>query len=129
MIEIINFLDSLIDFLEAQAYELMEGEGIILLTFLIDKVNSSNSTIRDRIKEMIIKICSNEGLYPVKASFKLAMSGVQNKNAKIKKECLEIVTHLIDELQEELFTPKDVKVIVKEVDSHDNFTRINAIDA
>lgn len=57
------------------------------------------------------------------------MAGVQNKNAKIKKECLEIVAYLIDELQEELFTSKDVKAIVKEVDSHDKFTRSNAIDA
>ena len=62
----------------------MEGEGIILLTFLIEKVNNSNSTIKDRIKDLIIKICSSEAFYPLKASFKLVMAGVQNKNAKIK---------------------------------------------
>ena len=62
----------------------MEGEGIILLTFLIDKVSNSNSTIRDKVKDLIFKVSSNEGLYPVKASFKLLMAGVNNKNSKIK---------------------------------------------
>jgi hypothetical protein len=62
----------------------MEAEGIILITFLIDKVNNNNATLKDRIKSLIIKICSNEALYPLKPSFKLIMQGVQNKNAKIK---------------------------------------------
>lgn len=63
----------------------MEGEGIILLTFLIDKVSNSNSTIRDQVKDLIFKVCSNEGLYPTKASFKLLMmTGINNKNSKIK---------------------------------------------
>jgi len=106
----------------------MEGEGIILLTFLVEKMSSTNSTVRDRIKDLIIKVCSNEAFYPSKASFRQIMNGVQNKNAKIKKECLEIAAILIDDIKEELFTSKDVKIIVNEVDSHDKFTRANALE-
>jgi hypothetical protein len=64
----------------------MEGEGIILITFLVEKVNTSNTSIRESIKELIMKIASNESLYPVKASFKIVMTGVSGKSAKIKKE-------------------------------------------
>ena len=84
LIEIINFLEYLIDFFDNQSYELMEAEGIILITFLIDKVTNNNATLKDRIKSLIIKIWSNEAFYPLKPSFKLIMQGVQNKNSKIK---------------------------------------------
>lgn len=84
LIEILNFLHSLIQFLITQGYELMEGEGIILLTFLIEKVNATNTSIRENVKDQIFEIWTSEALYPLKASFKLVMAGVQNKNSKIK---------------------------------------------
>lgn len=85
LLEILDFIQQCWTTFEEQAYELMEGEGIILLTFLIDKVSNSNSTIRDQVKDLIFKVCSNEGLYPTKASFKLLMmTGINNKNSKIK---------------------------------------------
>ena len=129
LIEILNFLESLLNFLDIQAYELMEAEGIILITFLVEKVNNSNSSIRETIKDLIFKVSSNEALYPPKAAFKLIMAGVKSKNAKIKKEWLEIISELLDEIQEELYSPKDVKFIIKEVDSHDKNTRSNALEA
>lgn len=129
LIEIINFWDSLVDFLDSQAYELMEGEGIILITFLVEKANNSNTSIRESINNLIMKIASNESFYPLKASFKLIMNGASGKNAKIKKEWLDIITSLIEEMQQELFDSKDIKAIIKEVDSKDKFTRSSALDA
>jgi len=34
----------------------------------------------------------------------------------------------LNELQEELFTGKDVRIIVKEIDSHDKNTRSKALE-
>ena len=56
LLEILDFLQQCLTTFEEQAYELMEGEGIILLTFLIDKVSNSNSTIRDKFKDLIFKV-------------------------------------------------------------------------
>jgi hypothetical protein len=39
------------------------------------------------------------------------------------------VTSLIEEMQQEVCTSKDLKAIIKEVDSHDKFTRSSALDA
>ena len=41
---------------------------------------------------------------------------------------MEIVASLIQNIQDEIFTSKDVKVIAKEVDSSDKFARASALD-
>jgi hypothetical protein len=123
------FFDELVDKLVDMQYEFMEAEGTILCLCLVEKVGINNPTLKEKIKETLLKIGTSVTLFQPKRILGILMKGLDSKNSKTTAECLEIIAILIQTHQLEVINEKDVKAIGKIVDSPDNGIRQGALSS
>ena len=64
--ELYLYFDELIEFLIEKDYQFMEAEGTIFCLCLIEKIGINNSFMKEKIKEIIMKVGNSTVFYPKK---------------------------------------------------------------
>jgi len=126
--ELYFFFDELVDFLIEKDYQMMEAEGTILCLCLIEKIGMNNPVIKEKIKEVLMKIQSSSIFFPKKI-MSILIKGLASKNAKTVAECLECIAAMVQTHQLEVINDKDVKIIAGQCESPDNGIRQSALVA
>lgn len=122
------YFDQLIDFLIERDYVFMEAEGTVFCLCLVEKIGMNNATLKEKIKEIIMKVGNSTIFFPKKL-MSILIKGFASKNTKTVAECLECVAGLIQTHQLEVINEKDVRSIAKQCESPDNGVRQSALIA
>ena len=88
----------------------------------------NNATLKEKIKEIIMKVGNSTIFFPKKL-MSILIKGFASKNTKTVAECLECVAGLIQTHQLEVINEKDVRSIAKQCESPDNGVRQSALIA
>jgi len=124
--ELYTFFDEIINFLIEREYQFMEAEGNIFCLCLVEKIGMNNNIMKEKIKEIIMKV-GNSTVYFPKKLMSILMKGLNSKNTKTTAECCECIAQMVQAHQLEAINEKDVKVIAKQCESGDNGIRQGAL--
>jgi len=61
-------------------YSLLEAEGMILISMLVEKTGLNNLILKDKIIEILKTIVSTGDLFPIQSSSLLVLKGLISKN-------------------------------------------------
>lgn len=127
--ELYIFYEQLIDKLIEIQYEFLEAEGTVFCLSLVEKLGFNNPYIKEKVKEILLKVGTGVTLYHPKKLITLLVKNLDSKNTKNTAECLECIAILVQTHQLEVINEKDVKLIGKIVDNPDNGVRQGALSA
>lgn len=127
--ELYNYFDELVDKLIECQYEFMEAEGTIFCLSLVEKVGMNNPTLKEKVKEILLKVGNCPILFHPKKIISILIKGTESKSSKTIAECLECIAVVIQAHQLEVINEKDVILISKIVDNPDNSVRQGALAA
>jgi cytoskeleton-associated protein 5 len=126
--ELYIFFEDMLDFLISKEYQFMEAEGLVFCLCLVEKVGMNNAILKEKIKEILIKLANSTVYYPKKIMGVL-IKGLSSKNTKTVAECLECIAVIMQAHQLEVINEKDVKLIAVQCESSDNGIRQSALFA
>lgn len=95
---------------------------------LVEKTGINNTTLKDKVIEILKKIIMMTDLYPLHQTTLLVLKGLLSKNKKTCAEILPVIDFIIDQHNMSNVSEKHLKEIVKLVDSTDQVIRNNAIN-
>lgn len=120
--KLIEFFESLHSHLIDTELKLSDIESELLIATLIDKF--SIAKLKDNLKSIIEKF---EVIISPKKSFSLLLSTSLSKNQKIKCECIDLCTNIINNFGINDVPFKDIKSIAKILESQDNSLKCSAL--
>lgn len=126
--ELLLFIEDLCSFCIEANYQLMEGEGNILLMMLVEKTGVNNAILKDKVIEILRMIGSSSELFPLSGTTLRMFKGLQSKNAKTRAEVLPVIGFLATEHGLQNISEKQMKMIAKLIDSSDSKIRDNALN-
>jgi len=86
--ELYEYFENLVDFLIQREYQFMEAEGTIFCLCLTEKLGMNNPTLKEKVKEILMKVGTSSLIQPKKI-IGILMKGLDSKNTKMAAECLE----------------------------------------
>lgn len=86
--ELYNYFEELVDFLIDRDYQFLEAEGTIFCLCLVEKIGMNNNIMRDKVKEILMKVGNSTIFFPKKV-MSILIKGLDSKNTKTTAECLE----------------------------------------
>ena len=95
---------------------------------LVEKTGINNTTLKDKVIEILKKIIMLTEVYPLHQTTILILKGLLSKNKKTQAEILPVIDFIIDHHNMSSVSEKHLKEIVKLVDSNDQGIRNNAIN-
>lgn len=125
--EVLEFLAALFGKIAEAQYCLLDFEASAIVPLLCEKLGISNTTFRQQIKELLRM--SSQFYSPAKITSYLTSTLDATNNRRTKIECLKLAKEFIKKHDtSKSLTPKDVRTIIKLVNSSDSDLKNDSLD-
>ncbi|GAA6011628.1 hypothetical protein JCM11491_004710 [Sporobolomyces phaffii] len=127
-VKCLDLVDHFMPLLVESGYKMSDYEATPLLTCLISKVGDGKETIRQRVRAIFKSICS---VYPFSKVFTTILEhGLDNKNARVRSECVEELGQLYARHGVRIYPPAQaLPLIASFIGKPDATTRTAALHA
>ncbi|GAA5944540.1 Stu2p [Sporobolomyces koalae] len=127
-VKCLDLIDHFMPLLVQSGYKMSDYEATPLLTCLISKVGDGKETIRQRVRAIFKSICS---VYPFSKVFTTVLEqGLDNKNARVRSECVEELGQLYARHGVRIYPPSQaLPLIASFIGKPDATTRTAALHA
>merc|ERR1712223_1090909 len=125
----LDYINQIFTVLAEESYSLHDIEAVSFIPYLINKVGDPKDQVRNSIKQIFKYLCQ---VYPVSKFSPYLMNGLQQKNAKLRAECLDEIGGLIKNYGMNVLQPTPaacLKEVAKSIADRDRAVRDGALNA
>ena len=125
----LDYINQIFTVLSEESYSLHDIEAVSFIPYLINKVGDPKDQVRNSIKQIFKYLCQ---VYPVSKFSPYLMNGLQQKNAKLRAECLDEIGGLIKNYGMNVLQPTPaacLKEVAKSIADRDRSVRDGALNA
>ncbi|KAM8705778.1 hypothetical protein ACLKA7_010128 [Drosophila subpalustris] len=128
LIKGLEYLGHVFQMLVEMEYMMAENEGSSFVPHLLLKIGDPKDTVRNGVRRALRQI---NLLYPFTKVFSYVMDGLKAKNARLRTECLDELTYLIENYGLSICQPSQqvaLKEIARQISDRDNSVRNAALN-